>query len=299
MSNTTERMLVLLLIILKEAGPTAACSSSCSSSCNCYNKGLSSVPQNLPTTISRLYLNDNVITTLNESDFSRYSSLTELYLYSNQISVINSGAFYNLTRLTRLYLHRNQLTSLGAEMFVGLNKLTIIQLNYNYIHSIEGNAFAKLPRLQRLILSHNSFHTFTLTLNDSLANISSVDVTNNPWHCDCRMLPFKQRMTGVPKFETQIRCAEPANLQGKSLLHTDDIDLNCEETSSSPDGVTETIAFSLPLFLSSLGGVVVGAFLASVVFSVMRCKMRKRKTPPDPVQNPSFVDINTHATAEL
>ncbi|KAI8498449.1 Leucine-rich repeat-containing protein 15 [Branchiostoma belcheri] len=60
-----KRMLVLLLIVLKEAGPTAACSSSCSlSNCDCGNRGLTSVPQDLPTTITELYLYDNQIITL-------------------------------------------------------------------------------------------------------------------------------------------------------------------------------------------------------------------------------------------
>ncbi|CAH1233959.1 SLIT2 [Branchiostoma lanceolatum] len=64
-----KRMLVLLLIVLKEAGPTAAqtCSSSCSSSrCDCYNSGLTSVPQDLPTTITLLDLGGNDITTVVE-----------------------------------------------------------------------------------------------------------------------------------------------------------------------------------------------------------------------------------------
>ncbi|XP_019620478.1 PREDICTED: uncharacterized protein LOC109467025 [Branchiostoma belcheri] len=70
MSNKARRMLVLLLIILKEAGLTAACSSSCSSNCYCASRGLSSVPQDLPTNITRLSLGRNALTTLSQSDFS-------------------------------------------------------------------------------------------------------------------------------------------------------------------------------------------------------------------------------------
>ncbi|CAH1228932.1 Hypp214 [Branchiostoma lanceolatum] len=36
MANKMKRLLVLLLIILKETGPTTACSSSCSSSYNSF-----------------------------------------------------------------------------------------------------------------------------------------------------------------------------------------------------------------------------------------------------------------------
>ncbi|XP_078656637.1 protein slit-like [Branchiostoma floridae x Branchiostoma belcheri] len=76
MSNKARRMLVLLLIILQEAGPTAAqwdytCSSICSSLCSCRDRGLTSVPQYLPTDITQLHLYGNAITTLSQSDFSR------------------------------------------------------------------------------------------------------------------------------------------------------------------------------------------------------------------------------------
>ncbi|CAH1238075.1 Hypp5514 [Branchiostoma lanceolatum] len=60
MSNKVKRVLVLLLIILKETGPTTACSSSCPSDCDCRSRGLSSVPQDLPTNITRLDLENNV-----------------------------------------------------------------------------------------------------------------------------------------------------------------------------------------------------------------------------------------------
>ncbi|CAH1249971.1 Hypp8733 [Branchiostoma lanceolatum] len=72
MSNKARRMLVLLLIILKEAGPTAACSSSCSSECDCSSRGLTSVPQDLPANITQLWLEDNAITTL------KYNTIPEI-----------------------------------------------------------------------------------------------------------------------------------------------------------------------------------------------------------------------------
>eukprot|EP00058_Branchiostoma_floridae_P003981 XP_002589469.1 hypothetical protein BRAFLDRAFT_80107 [Branchiostoma floridae] len=370
MSGKMKRTMVLLLIMLNEAGPTAAWQdcSSCSSYCYCSSRGLSSVPQDLPTGITGLYLRYNVITTLNQSDFSRYSSLTTLDLRSNRISVINSGAFNNLTSLATLNLNNNQLASIRADMFVGLENLVYLYLHGNNIHSIEAGTFVNLPQLRNLRLnsnqltsltadmfkglddlddlylshndistieagalanltklrdlnlSHNNISTFPmeaasnlntsgfiydlyewphLSINDNqmetlppmaydiLASIRTVNITNNPWQCDCRMLPFKQRMTSFPDFEKQIRCAGPENLAGKSLFYlVDPEDLNCEET-GSVDG-TSLGGFSLPLFLSSLGGVLVGAFLTSAVYSAAWCKIRRRKTTPNPVKYPRY-----------
>ncbi|CAH1233958.1 Hypp869 [Branchiostoma lanceolatum] len=70
-----KRMLVLLLIVLKEAGPTAAQTcpgGSCSSTvCRCWGGGFTSIPQDLPTTITTLYFWNNAITTLSQADLLR------------------------------------------------------------------------------------------------------------------------------------------------------------------------------------------------------------------------------------
>ncbi|XP_019646380.1 PREDICTED: leucine-rich repeat-containing protein 70-like [Branchiostoma belcheri] len=323
MSNKMKRLLVLLLILLKEAGPAAAHNCDCSSSwCSCSNRGLTSVPQNLTTTITILYLRGNSITTLSQSDFSRYSSLTWLDLQYNQISVINSGAFYRLSRLTRLNLHTNQLTSLRSEMFaglsnlqylylyrnnihsietgtfnvtpqlrtlnlynnqltslrpdmfVGLDNLQYLYLYHNNIHSIEARAFISTPKLRTLQLQNNSIDTFpvealsnlntstvsyylrlSMTYNqmetlpsaayDILASFTYAYIHNNPWQCDCLMLPFKQRMNGSYPFENQITCVGPANVTGKSLLLAVEAeDLICEETTTTDSTGTTPGGFS-------------------------------------------------------
>ncbi|XP_035663975.1 SLIT and NTRK-like protein 2 [Branchiostoma floridae] len=406
-----KRMLVLLLIVLKETGPTAACGDTCTSSfCSCTRLGLRSVPQFLPTTITSLNLWENAITTLSQSAFSRYSSLTWLELQYNQISVINSGAFHNLTSLTGLNLDNNQLTSLRADMFVGLDSLQYLYLHHNNIRSIEERTFVNLTQLRTLQLHNNQLtnltadmfvgldnletlylynnnihsieagtfstnrHLSTLLLSsnhidvfpsDFLLNLNSSELSElslshnrmetlppeaydiltsmrsriiigyNPWQCDCRMLPFRRRMTGFYTFEYSITCYGPTHLQGKSLVQdVNPDDLICEETiteifstpsTSSPVGhstnhyptrtpsitnfhvesslatefqsrvtVTEGSntsspdSFSLPVFLSGLGGILVGAFLTSAVYSAVWCKIRRRKTAPNPEKYPRY-----------
>ncbi|KAI8489071.1 hypothetical protein Bbelb_332950 [Branchiostoma belcheri] len=274
--NNMKRFLILLLIILKEAGPTSAHSCDCYSSfCGCGSMGLTSVPQDLPTTITHLGLQSNNITTLNQSDFSRYSSLTDLLLHYNQISVINSGTFYSLSRLTRLYLEFNQLTSLRSDMFVGLDSLQHLHLQYNSISSITDDAFVHVPRLEYLYMGYNQMETLPPLAYGMLASIRYVDITNNPWQCDCRMYPFKQRMTGLSDFESQIQCAASV-LEGKSLLHNvTQEDLICE----GPLGA---------FFLSGSLGVVVGIFL-TVIFSHViwpQCINRKGKIRTEPDATP-------------
>ncbi|XP_035663905.1 SLIT and NTRK-like protein 2 [Branchiostoma floridae] len=316
-----KSMLVFLLIILNEARPTAACSSSCPLNCHCENRGLSSVPQDLPTSIGTLWLYNNVITTLSQSDFSRYSRLLGLHSSNNQISVINPRAFYNLTRLRQLSLEFNRLTSLRADMFVGLVNLMHLFLLYNNIHSIEASTFnatqqlrlldlrdnhlttfatsvfVNLTQLSTLLLSGNSMETLPVMAYDILASTQTVDISNNPWQCDCRMLPFKQRMTGSYAFESQIICAGPANLTGKSLLHdvnTDD--LFCEETTTTSVVLLEATTVSSgsyfhPVFLIGFISAAIG-LLTSAIFLAIWCVKKRVKTRPAPVADLSDVHSN-------
>eukprot|EP00058_Branchiostoma_floridae_P020620 XP_002606110.1 hypothetical protein BRAFLDRAFT_88020 [Branchiostoma floridae] len=78
MRRKPRHMLIFLLIILKEPNmPEANCSCAPSSSCRCVNKGLTSIPQNLPTTITELDLKNNLITAVNRSE------LLSVYIGSN------------------------------------------------------------------------------------------------------------------------------------------------------------------------------------------------------------------------
>ncbi|KAI8482458.1 hypothetical protein Bbelb_397780 [Branchiostoma belcheri] len=61
-----------------------------------------------------------------------------------------------------------------------------------------------------------------------LSSISNVDINNNPWQCDCKILPFRTQMTGSYEFENQMLCSHPANLLGHKLKDLDPVDLICE-----------------------------------------------------------------------
>ncbi|XP_019629504.1 PREDICTED: leucine-rich repeat-containing protein 15-like [Branchiostoma belcheri] len=180
MSSKGRRMLVLLLIIvMRKTGPTAACSSSCSSKCDCSNSGLSSVPQDLPTTITKLDLEGNAITALSQSDFSRYRSLTTLELQANQISMIHNKTFHNLTSLTHLNLGDNHLTNLTTDMFAGLSNLWYLTLHNNQLTSLPAGIFAGLGNLREVWLQHNQLTNLPTDIFAGLANLKDLQLTSN------------------------------------------------------------------------------------------------------------------------
>ncbi|XP_066298012.1 leucine-rich repeat-containing protein 15-like [Branchiostoma lanceolatum] len=179
MSTKARRMLVLLLIILKETGPTAACSSSCSSDCDCSRRGLTSVPQDLPTNITTLDLQGNAITNLSQSDFSRYRNLRTLYLIYNQISTIHNKVFHNLISLTVLYLNENQLTTLPADIFEGLGNLRDLSLSQNQITNLPADIFVGLVNLQTLSLYQNQITDLPADIFEGLGRLWFLALSQN------------------------------------------------------------------------------------------------------------------------
>ncbi|XP_035688698.1 leucine-rich repeat-containing protein 15-like [Branchiostoma floridae] len=203
--------------------------------------------------LTHLYLNNNSITGIPDDAFSRQPKLVTLHLHSNRISTLSTTAFKELTQLNTLYLYNNHLTKLPEHLFTGLSDLRDLRLDNNLISDIFLNSFtgmsnlsffslsenkitsfpigalSKIPSISALDLQNNQMQVLPLSAYDKLASISTVNIENNPWHCDCRMVPFRQVMTGSRSFENQITCQEPSSFIGKKLKNISPEDLICED----------------------------------------------------------------------
>ncbi|KAI8497609.1 hypothetical protein Bbelb_249150 [Branchiostoma belcheri] len=156
MGRKLRHVLIFLLIILKELQmPEADCSCEPSSRCKCPNLGLTSIPQNLPTSISIL-------------DLASLLQLQHLYVNNNQITTIRYGIFSDLPKLQYLYLDKNQISTIR-----------------------DAGTFANLPQLQRLSLKGNRITTIPSVSCLFPSNIT-IELDGNPWQCDCRMAPVRQ-----------------------------------------------------------------------------------------------------------
>ncbi|XP_078594881.1 uncharacterized protein LOC144872492 [Branchiostoma floridae x Branchiostoma japonicum] len=322
MGEKLPGMLLSLLIILKVFGATEA--KSCSirgSTADCRSRSLTSVPQNLPTSITDLVLGNNLIKTLNQSDFSGYGSLVSLWLDNNEISDIQAGTFSLIPQLALLSLDKNKLTNLRSDMFTGLANLKSLGIRSNEISDIQAGTFSTTSKLTGLLLSGNKLtnlrsdmftglgnlewlwldsneisdiqagtfnstsqlivlylHYNRLTVlnaemfaelssisvnilnNPELYYLTGINITNNPWQCDCRMLPFRQKMTGYYLFENQITCEGPSNFHGQNLQDISPEDLICEKPVNA-----------LPVLVGSICGAVIGSVLVvTIVLTIWR-----------------------------
>ncbi|XP_019645623.1 PREDICTED: immunoglobulin superfamily member 10-like isoform X1 [Branchiostoma belcheri] len=179
MGKNPPVVLMFLLVIFKMLGTAEGACSCTPSTCDCYGQGLTSVPQDLPTTITELDLTENQITTLSQSDFSRYRDLETIELDNNRISTINSQAFYSLSNLVTLYLSENRLTSLRSDMFVGLEKLQDVNFYTNYIDDIQAGTFNTTPQLRILELGDNRLTTIRSDMFTGLGKLQELNVNIN------------------------------------------------------------------------------------------------------------------------
>ncbi|XP_019628154.1 PREDICTED: leucine-rich repeat-containing protein 15-like [Branchiostoma belcheri] len=225
-----KTLLVLLLTVSRESSPTAACSSSCSSDCDCSNRGLSSVPQDLSRNITKLNLEGNSITSLSQSDFSKYTKLVDLLLQKNQISIINPGTFSNMADLICVDLHSNKLSNILPGTFKNIPKLRMLWLYYNPLPDIKSGTFSDLPELTSMQLVGNQMRSIHPDIFLNVPKLKTLYMWDNPWHCDCRMKPVRKRITETKSpFKKQITCQEPSNVRGKQLDRINLEDLICQK----------------------------------------------------------------------
>ncbi|XP_078598763.1 uncharacterized protein LOC144874468 [Branchiostoma floridae x Branchiostoma japonicum] len=193
---------------------------------------ISSIPLDAFANLSllrRLRLESNQITDIQPGTFSNLRRLQDLYLNSNLISNIESATFSNLHQLQELYLYSNQITAIQSGAFSNLPQLRHLRLENNKLHTISPGLLTGLGNLQELQLQNNQIATLPLVAYDKLSSITTVNINNNPWQCDCRMVPFRMKMTGSHSFENQTMCEGPNNFHGQKLIDINPEDLICEE----------------------------------------------------------------------
>ncbi|XP_019628609.1 PREDICTED: reticulon-4 receptor-like 2 [Branchiostoma belcheri] len=180
MRRKLRHALIFLLIILKEPNMPEAQPCRCKLSPPCrVNQGLTSIPQNLPTSISKLTIIYNHIKTVKQPELLRFKNLTSVCLEQNQITRIESGTFANLPKLHNLWLSQNCITTIHPGTFANLPQLQELHLSYNQITAIPSSSFVNLPKLERLALYNNKIATIASGTFENLPQLQDLLLHNN------------------------------------------------------------------------------------------------------------------------
>ena len=207
--------------------------------------------------LSLLDLSGNKIERIHEKAFSQLKSLNQLDLKDNQLYQVPSHAFHAFDKLEILDIGQNMFTRIEEEAFVDLNKLRSLRISgCSQLEQIGAGAFSDLIDLEEMELSSNrklsllhpqsfgsviSLRTIDLSnnglpsLSSSLlpwASLASVDLSGNPWHCDCDVSFLKTViLSAVNKSDTVkvVRCWNPPNLRNVDVAK---LEMDCSVVQS-------------------------------------------------------------------
>ncbi|XP_063281613.1 insulin-like growth factor-binding protein complex acid labile subunit [Pelobates fuscus] len=188
---------------------------------------------NLPLDFSRglgslreLRVPSNRLSVLTYESLRHLESLEKLDLSRNFLSFVEQGAFRGLSRLRHLHLQSNLLDAVRGGYFFMLQNLELLDVSDNNVSSIAVESFTSLHSLRLLALSgnqlsHLKFKTF-LNLQTSSTHIQ---VSGNPWVCDCDLQRVFGKITSVRHLHIDdydnLTCAGPPQLSGAALVSVD------------------------------------------------------------------------------
>jgi hypothetical protein len=230
-------------------------------------QGLMSVPAIGPgQLVQTLDLSHNSLHDLHNESFHPYPNVTKLVLSSNNITRIEVETFSNLQALTKVDLSYNNLTFIHPSTFVLNINLQTLSLQGNPLCTLEpGTSFLIAKSLQSLDLSHCHLLQFSadslsglpqlkildlrqnnlrqLSMNNMPA-LSSLQLTGNPWQCDCHFHALLMWVSTNHMIDSDIRTDNTVQCwlgdELRDLVTEDDRDSICIEATGLLTGQKKT-----------------------------------------------------------
>ncbi|XP_072512353.1 chondroadherin-like protein [Notamacropus eugenii] len=142
--------------------------------------------------------------------------LEKLHLDRNQLQTVPTRALEGLPVLRELHLSGNPLRVLEDRAFQPVaSSLQHLYLNDTGLRQISPGAFAGLgPGLRTLYLEKNRLQT--LPPMDSFTRLELINLSENPFRCDCQLLPLHRWLTGL-NLRVGATCKFPVNVRGQKV----------------------------------------------------------------------------------
>lgn len=134
-----------------------------------------------------LSLADNPLTDLASGTFRGLRNLRELNLSGNKFLHLTFGLMHFSPNLLSLALDNTDIEEIHNTELLGVPLLQNLSIKNNRkLKEIENFVFADTVNLQRLDMSGNDMK-FLPTSIANLSRLLYINISNNPWACDCRM----------------------------------------------------------------------------------------------------------------
>uniref|UniRef100_A0A1I8MD81 Uncharacterized protein n=1 Tax=Musca domestica TaxID=7370 RepID=A0A1I8MD81_MUSDO len=216
-----------------------------------------------------LDLSDNRLEFIPQSALTHLERLEELSLGQNDFESIPTNALAGLKNLKRLQISGAQkLQKVENAAFSSNTNLEYLNLSANkLLAEIEENAFSGLPHLKHIILKENQI----TTLNEGLfpwADLTTLDLSDNPLICDCRLLWLRTLIINKNNTNEQIQgvvCAAPPNVKGEPLNTLSPPLLGCSHSSPNQQALISILL------------VVTAAAITALALIIYSCRRRIRE----------------------
>ena len=179
--------------------------------------------------------------------------------------IANSSPFDYMIHLTHLDLQGSHIYESYLPRLIGnLKFLEHLSLTDNIIENLNGDVFEKMSgSLKSLHLSKLRLTSITISSLPQRVwqNLREIDLSENPWNCDCNILWFHERLkttdaTIVNRNQTNraYQCYAPESMKHRSVMDLSKSDaLRC--FTADPDLCLGTLALVVPvLYLSAFLG---------------------------------------------
>lgn len=159
-------------------------------------------------------------------------------------------------------------TKIPTELFTRHPYLEVLRLSYNRIATINERDFVNAPKLLDIHLDNNrinlvapgSFQPFVSVIfiglqgnelthfdfgRSNINAIQRIDLSDNPWRCDCRLESLKMVLMKYEDVSNPIHCVSPPELSSRAINSLQMSDLGCVNGNQTDavdvDLVTETV----------------------------------------------------------
>ncbi|XP_044755379.1 carboxypeptidase N subunit 2-like [Coccinella septempunctata] len=173
---------------------------------------LNSLYENNHLSVESLDLSDNRITSITNA-FTSFTNLNFLYLANNSISRLTDTDFENLFELEELNLRNNSISSVSLATFTKLISLREIDLSHNKIARLQLQFLTKLTKVD---LSHNKLTFENMDEVKYLPFLETLDLSYN-------------KLKRTEDFFNEFPSLVNLNLNGNSLMLTEDMFRNLSQ----------------------------------------------------------------------